>query len=103
MNPNTDLCAICLDDLKEKQAVPFGQCGHLFHKTCLTQYLSRIQNAYIDAVVRGTNQYPYCMAYYLCCPLCRRERSGIEPCKTAQERKQRQNEMMLLNQTAKGG
>jgi hypothetical protein len=38
-----ELCPICLDDLslshKEGSSVQETECGHLFHKACITQHL----------------------------------------------------------------
>ncbi|KAJ3043081.1 putative E3 ubiquitin-protein ligase dtx2 [Rhizophlyctis rosea] len=41
-------CAICLEALEAESVVQVEKCGHLFHKTCIDQW------------VKGQNTCPYC-------------------------------------------
>lgn len=38
---NSDVCALCQDDIDEPGARVVAQCGHAFHRDCLSEYLEQ--------------------------------------------------------------
>ena len=38
-NENSDICTICLDDLKSNNVV-ITECNHIFHKDCLLRWIN---------------------------------------------------------------
>lgn len=57
VNPKVDICIICMNCVASKSNCYLTECGHTFHKTCLSNYFHHIQLKY----------HPH----NLKCPLCR--------------------------------
>ena len=55
-NKNNVQCAICLNDIKEKQIVYRTNCNHFYHKKCITQWFAK-------------------QGFTPNCPLCRKEQN----------------------------